>query len=70
MSEPITDYIRFEYDVTAGFNIVAGERVRWLPRHWTAGLLVPPTDFSVFDERVVIWNHFAGDGSWVTYRPT
>ena len=32
VSEPVTDYIRFEYDVTAAHNIAAGEQVRWLPR--------------------------------------
>jgi hypothetical protein len=65
VSEPVTDYIRFEYDVTDAHNIVAGEQVRWLPREATAGLAVPPTDFWVFDGRIVLWNHFAGDGSWV-----
>jgi hypothetical protein len=65
ISEPVTDYVRFEYDVTPGLNLSSGELVRWLPRHLTAGLTVPPTDFWVFDERVLIWNHFAGDGSWV-----
>jgi hypothetical protein len=66
VSEPVTDYIRYEYDVTAGHNLAAGEQVRWLPRRNTAGLLVPPTDFWVFDGQVVVWNHFAGDGSWIT----
>jgi hypothetical protein len=65
MSEPVTDYIKFEYDVTADHNIAAGEKVRWLPRQLTSGLTVPPNDFWVFDEKVVIWNHFAGDDSWV-----
>jgi hypothetical protein len=65
VSEPVTDYIRYEYDVTAGHNLAAGEQVRWLPRRSTSGLAVPPADFWVFDERVVVWNHFAGDGSWV-----
>ncbi len=32
VSEPVTDYIRFEYDVTAAHNLAAGEQVRWLPR--------------------------------------
>ena len=70
VSEPVTDYIRYEYDVTAAYNLASGERVRWLPRQQTAGLLVPPSDFWVFDERVVVWNHFAGDGSWVGGRPS
>lgn len=65
VSEPVTDYIRFEYDVTAAHNVAAGEEVRWLPRAKAAGLLVPVSDFWVFDGRVVLWNHFAGDGSWV-----
>jgi Family of unknown function (DUF6879) len=65
VSEPVTDYIRFEYDVTAEHNIAAGEEVRCLPRPAAAGLLVPCSDFWVLDGQVVLWNHFAGDGSWV-----
>jgi hypothetical protein len=65
VSEPVTDYIRFEYDVTAAHNLAAGEEVRWLPRQAAAGVLVPCSDFWVFDGQVVLWNHFAGDGSWV-----
>lgn len=63
VSEPISEYVRFEYDVTEGHNLAAGEDVRWLPRHQTVGLTIPPSDFWVFDERAVIWNHFGGDGS-------
>jgi hypothetical protein len=66
VSEPVTDYIRFEYDVTAAHNLAAGEDVRWLPRHTASGLLVPTADFWVFDSQVVLWNHFAGDGSWAS----
>ena len=65
VSEPVTDYIKFEYDVTAAHNLAAGEEVRWLPRQAAAGVLVPCSDFWVFDGQVVLWNHFAGDGSWV-----
>jgi hypothetical protein len=65
VSEPVTDYIRFEYDVTAAHNIAAGEEVRWLPRRAASGLLAPVSDFWVFDDRAVLWNHFGGDGSWV-----
>ena len=32
VSEPVSAYIRFEYDVTAGHNLAAGEQVRWLAR--------------------------------------
>jgi hypothetical protein len=64
ISEPVTDYVKFEYDVTAAHNVAAGEAVRWLPRRKASGLVVPVNDFWVFDGRVVLWNHFAGDGSW------
>lgn len=64
VSEPVTDYIKFEYDVTRAHNLAAGEDVRWLPRARAAGLLMPVSDFWVFDGQVVLWNHFAGDGSW------
>jgi len=65
VSEPVTDYIRFEYDVTAGLNIAAGEQVRWLPRRTAADLLVPGSDFWIFDESVVVFNHFDGPGNWI-----
>ncbi|MGE6955145.1 DUF6879 family protein, partial [Staphylococcus capitis] len=65
VSEPVTDYIRFEYAVTAGHNVAAGELVRWLPRHRAADLLVPAADFWAFDQSVVVFNHFDGNGDWV-----
>jgi hypothetical protein len=63
VSEPVTDYIRFEYDVTADLNIAAGEEVRWLPRRRASDLALPGNDFWLFDNATVIFNHFAGDGS-------
>jgi uncharacterized protein DUF6879 len=65
VSEPVTEYIRFEYDVTAGLNLAAGEDVRWLPRRSAGDLLVPGCDFWVFDETTVVFNHFDGVGNWV-----
>jgi hypothetical protein len=62
VSEPVTDYVRYEYDVTAGFNLASGEDVRWLARHRAVGLLVPAVDFWIFDESVVVVNHFDGHG--------
>jgi hypothetical protein len=65
VSEPVTDYIRFEYDVTAELNVAAGEQVRWLPRRRSADLLVPGNELWVFDESVVVFNHFDDPGNWV-----
>lgn len=61
VSEPISDYVRFEYDVTVG-NIVGGEQVRWLPRRRATDLALPGNDFWLFDGRTLLINHFAGDG--------
>ena len=53
ISEPVTPYIRFEYDVTDSMNIAAGEQVRWLPRRRASDLALPGNDFWVFDDRLV-----------------
>ncbi|MER7002189.1 DUF6879 family protein [Dactylosporangium sp. NPDC000555] len=61
VSEPISDYIRFEHDVTF-MNIIAGEEVRWLPRRRASDIALPGNDFWLFDGHTVLINHFAGDG--------
>ncbi|WP_131736842.1 DUF6879 family protein [Actinomadura roseirufa] len=61
VSEPVSEYIRFEYDGTFT-NVHAGELVRWLPRRRAADLCLPGTDFWLFDGELVMWNHFDGDG--------
>src|SRR6266542_2247836 len=44
---------------------LAGESVRWLPRRSATHLMVPCADFWVFDQSVVVFNHFDGNGDWV-----
>ena len=61
VSEPVSEYIQFEYDVTFS-NIEAGEEVRWLPRRRATDLALPGNDFWLFDDQVLIINHFAGNG--------
>lgn len=61
VSEPVTDYIRYEHSGTFR-NVAAGERVRWLPRRRATDIALPGNDFWLFDERVVLVNHFTGDG--------
>jgi hypothetical protein len=41
ISEPLADFIRFEYDITIGRNVAAGEQVRWLPRRRPTNLTLP-----------------------------
>ncbi|MEV5680693.1 DUF6879 family protein [Streptomyces sp. NPDC052179] len=62
VSEPVSEYIRYEHSGTFT-NIAAGEQVRWLPRRETSGIALPGNDFWLFDDQLVQWNHFAGDGS-------
>lgn len=62
VSEPVSEYIRYLHDTTFT-NIAAGEEIRWLPRRRAVDIALPGTDFWLFDDQIVHWNHFAGDGS-------
>lgn len=68
-SEPVSDYVRFEYDVTFS-NVVAGEQVRWLPRHRATDLALPGNDFWLLDGTTVVVNHFGGDGQFTSEEVT
>lgn len=61
VSEPVTDYIRWEHAISDG-NIRAGEELRWLPRRQAFDLMLPGADFFMFDQRIVRYNFNAGDG--------
>jgi hypothetical protein len=61
ISEPVSEYIRFEYEVT-DTNTDAGEQVRWLPRRRANGIPLPANDFWLVDNKRVLWNHFTGEG--------
>ncbi|MFK4543187.1 hypothetical protein RKD29_002783 [Streptomyces tendae] len=63
VSEPLSSYTRYEYELTGGHNVKAGEEVRWLPRRQASGLALPGNDFWLFDGTAVLFNHFAGDGT-------
>ncbi|MGW6457061.1 DUF6879 family protein [Streptomyces sp. NPDC055078] len=61
VSEPVTDYIRYEYDLTFA-NVAAGEQVSWLPRRRASDIALPGNDFWLFDDTTVIFNHVNGRG--------
>ncbi|MFD4139553.1 DUF6879 family protein [Streptomyces sp. NPDC058572] len=65
ISEPVTDYIRYEHAGT-NVNVHAGEEVRWLPRRQAVDLLLPGCDLWIFDDAQVLFNHFTGDGGWAS----
>ncbi|MFE7313648.1 DUF6879 family protein [Streptomyces sp. NPDC057555] len=73
INEPVTDYIRYEHDMTFA-NVAAGELVRWLPRRQAAGLVLPGTDLWMIDETAVLFTYFSGTGNvvdreWCTDAP-
>jgi hypothetical protein len=61
VSEPVSEYIRFEHSGTFK-NILSGEQVRWLPRRQASDIALPGNDFWLIDETLIRWNHFTGDG--------
>lgn len=52
--ETVTEYITFEYDVTAWHNVAAGEHVRWLPHRRASGLALPGKDLRLFDTELAL----------------
>lgn len=64
ISEPASDYIRYEHASTI-VNLRAGELVRWLPRHLASGIALPDNDFWLFDEQVIRWGYFDSNGGRV-----
>jgi hypothetical protein len=65
VSEPVTDFVRFEYEITDALNVAAGEQVRWLPRRRASDLLLPGNDLWIFDGRVIRFGYFAGNGDYL-----
>jgi hypothetical protein len=68
VSEPLADFIRFEYEGTAALNVAAGEEVRWLPRRRASDLCLPGNDFWVFDDRLVRFHYFSGEGDFLDHE--
>lgn len=64
VSEPLSEYRRFAYDVV-GSSVEAGEQIRWVPRRLVSGLAVPGNDFWMFDEETVVFTVFSGAGEVV-----
>ncbi|MFF7633705.1 DUF6879 family protein [Kitasatospora sp. NPDC008050] len=67
VSEPVTDYIRFEHAGTV-VNLAAGEEVRWLPRRLASDLALPGNDLWLIDDRLVMFHWFTGDGDWAGHE--
>jgi hypothetical protein len=70
VSEPVSDCVRFEHFITDATNVAGGEEIRWLPRQRAGSVCVPVNDFWVFDDRLVRFGYFAGDGEFVEHELT
>ncbi|MCB5166526.1 hypothetical protein LG634_16975 [Streptomyces bambusae] len=68
VSEPVTDYIRWEHSLTTPHNIAAGESVRWLPRRIASDLCLPGNDLWLIDGERVLFHWFTGDGHWAGHE--
>lgn len=65
VSEPVSDYIRYEHAVTAAVSLDGGEEIRWLSRQAAAHLLLPASDVWVLDDSRALFLYFSGDGDLV-----
>jgi hypothetical protein len=70
VSEPVSDFIRYENAVTPAANLAAGEQVRWLPRPRAKDIAVPGCDFWQFDDGLVCFVFQGGDGEPAGYELT
>ncbi|GAA4472960.1 DUF6879 family protein [Phytohabitans houttuyneae] len=61
VSEPVTEYIRYEWAGTAHI-VAAGEDVRWLPRRLASNIALPGNDFWLFDDETLLFTVFNGVG--------
>lgn len=68
VSEPASDYIKYEFAVTEAFNLAGGEQVAWLPRPRAADLPLPGCDFWQIDDGLVCFVFQTGDGGPAGHR--
>jgi hypothetical protein len=61
VSEPLSDYQRWSYSI-ADPMVDAGEDIRWVPRRLVSSIALPGNDFYLFDDRLVVFLLYAGNG--------
>jgi hypothetical protein len=61
VSEPLSDYQRWSYSI-AHPMVAAGEDIRWVPRRQVSSIAFPGNDFYLFDDRLVVFLLYAGNG--------
>lgn len=61
VSEPLCEYQRWSYSISH-YLVDAGEQVGWVPRPLVSEIAMPGNDFWMFDDRLVVFLHYTGDG--------
>jgi hypothetical protein len=61
VSEPLSDYQRWSYSIAYPM-VDAGEDIRWIPRRLVSSVALPGNDFYLFDNRLVVFLIYAGNG--------
>jgi hypothetical protein len=61
VSEPLSDYQRWSYSI-AHPMVDAGEDIRWVSRRLVSTIALPGNDFYLFDDRLVVFLLYAGNG--------
>jgi hypothetical protein len=61
VSEPLSDYQRWAHHVTDTM-VTSGEDIRWAPRRLVSSIAFPGNDFWLFDDRLIVFLHFSGNG--------
>jgi hypothetical protein len=61
VSEPLSDYQRWSFSI-ADPMVEAGEDIRWVPRRLVSSIAFPGNDFYLFDDRLIVFLIYAGNG--------
>jgi hypothetical protein len=67
VSEPLSDYQRWSYSI-AHPMVEAGEDIRWVPRRLVSSIGIPGNDFYLFDDCLVVFLIYTGDGLNAEYQ--
>ncbi len=67
VSEPLSAYQRWSYSI-AHPMVDAGEDIRWVPRRLVSSIGIPGNDFYLFDDRLVVFLIYSGDGLNAAYE--
>lgn len=69
VSEPVSQYQEWVLKDTHLY-LEAGEDIRWVPRRLTSTIALPGNDFWMFDDELVVFLIFAGNGLVQGYQAT